>query len=299
MRKLLPARVEAMTIIPERTLAVAIPELVQSYGDRDTMLYALGIGIGHDSTDPGQLRFVYERQLQAVPTMAVVLGETTDWVHDPDLGVDVSQCLHGEERVILHRPLAPQGRVVGQTRVVGLVDKGASRGALVHSRKKLRDDATGELIATTLRTAFARADGGFGGDHGESPAPLPPLPDRAPDLSCELPTVPQAALLYRLSGDRIPLHADPEIARAAGFDRPILHGLCSLGMACHAILRLICEYDPDRIAEIGCRFSAPVFPGETLRVELWRDGDRVHFQAVVVERGVVAATNGYAVLRSA
>lgn len=286
-----------MAIRPDRALALRIPEVAQSYDERDSILYALGIGIGHDTTDPGQLGFVYERGLKAVPTMAVVLGETMGWVHDPQLGVDVTRCLHGEERVILHRPLAPEGRVVGQTRVIGLTDKGAGRGALVHSRKELRDAGTGALIATTQRTAFARADGGFGGEHGESPAPLPPLPDRAPDLSCALPTVPQAALLYRLSGDRIPLHADPAIARAAGFDRPILHGLCSLGIACHAILRLLCAYDPARIAEIGCRFSAPVFPGETLRVELWRDGAAVRFRALVAERGVVAVTNGHALLR--
>ncbi|MTE01716.1 3-alpha,7-alpha,12-alpha-trihydroxy-5-beta-cholest-24-enoyl-CoA hydratase [Paracoccus sp. YIM 132242] len=274
-----------------------MPERAQTYTERDTMLYALGIGIGHDTTDPGQLGFVYERGLKAVPTMAVVLGETMDWVHDPGLGIDVSQCLHGEERVILHRPLAPEGRVVGQTRITGLADKGAGRGALVHSRKDLRDADTGELIATTLRTAFARADGGFGGVHGETPVPLPPVPDRAPDMACDLPTVPQAALIYRLSGDRMPLHADPALARAAGFDRPILHGLCSLGMACHAILRLVCGHDPARIAEIGCRFSAPVFPGETLRVELWREGQAVRFRALVVERGVVAMTHGHATLR--
>ncbi|WP_449043047.1 MaoC/PaaZ C-terminal domain-containing protein [Paracoccus sp. (in: a-proteobacteria)] len=286
-----------MAIIPQRALAVGIPELVQAYTERDTILYALGIGIGHDTTDLGQVGFVYEKGLKAVPTMAVVLGETMDWVQDPGLGMDVVQALHGEERVILHRPLAPEGRVAGQTQVIGLADKGAGRGALVHSRKELRDAGTGALIATTLRTAFARADGGFGGVHGETPAPLPPVPGRAPDLTCELPTVPQAALIYRLSGDRIPLHADPAVARAAGFDRPILHGLCSLGIACHAILRLVCDYDPARIAEIGCRFSAPVFPGETLRVELWRDGRAVHFRALAAERGVVAMTNGHAVLR--
>ncbi|SEI12195.1 MaoC/PaaZ C-terminal domain-containing protein [Paracoccus alkenifer] len=286
-----------MAILPEKALAVRVPELAQQYTHRDTILYALGIGIGHDATDPGQLGFVYEKGLKAVPTMAVVLGETMDWVHDPDLGIDVTQSLHGEERVILHRPLAPAGSVVGQTRVIGLADKGAGRGALVHSRKELRDADTGELIATTQRTAFARADGGFGGVHGEIPAALPPVPDRAPDLSCDLPTVPQAALIYRLSGDRIPLHADPAIARAAGFDRPILHGLCSLGIACHAILRLVCDHDPARIAEIGCRFSAPGFPGETLRVELWCEGRAVHFRALVAERGVTVIDNGHATLR--
>lgn len=287
-----------MAIVPQRALAVSIPKLEQAYTERDTILYALGIGIGHDTTDPGQVGFVYENGLKAVPSMAVVLGETMDWVHDPDLGINVGQSLHGEERVVLHRPLAPEGRVTGQTRVIGLADKGAGRGALVHSRKQLRDAATGALIATTIRTAFARADGGFGGTHGEMPGPLPPVPARAPDMACDLPTVPQAALIYRLSGDRIPLHADPAAARAAGFDRPILHGLCSLGIACHALLRLVCHYDPDRIAEIGCRFSAPVFPGETLRVELWREGQAVHFRAMVAERHVPALTNGHALLRN-
>ena len=288
-----------MAIIPEKALAVTIPEIAQTYTERDTILYALGIGIGHDTTDLGQVGFVYERGLKAVPTMAVVLGETMDWVYDPGLGIEVNQSLHGEERVILHRPLAPEARVVGRTRVTGLADKGAGRGALVHSRKELRDADTGALIATTERTAFARADGGFGGTHGESPAPLPPVPDRAPDMACDLPTVPQAALIYRLSGDRIPLHADPAMARAAGFDRPILHGLCSLGIACHAILRLVCDYDPARIAQIGCRFSAPVYPGETLRVEIWRNGQELHFRALVVERAVTAVTNGHARLRGA
>lgn len=166
--------------MPQRALAVGIPERVQAYAERDTILYALGIGIGHDSTDPGQIGFVYEQGLRAVPTMAAVLGEAMDWLLDPGLGMDVVQSLHGEERVILHRPLAPEGRVAGRTRVTGLADKRAGRGALVHGRKELRDAGTGALIATTLRTAFARADGGFGGVHGETPAPSRRCPAAPP-----------------------------------------------------------------------------------------------------------------------
>ncbi|MFP1644712.1 MaoC/PaaZ C-terminal domain-containing protein [Pontitalea aquivivens] len=286
-----------MTINPETALGLTVPDLTQTYTNRETMLYALGIGIGHDPTDLGQLGFVFERGLKAVPTMAVVLGETMDWVYHPDLGMDVPQTLHGEERVILHRPLAPEGRVTGQLRVTGLADKGPGRGALVQATKTLRDAETGALIATVERTAFARADGGFGGVHGTiNPAVPQALPNRAPDWTCDLPTVAQAALLYRLSGDRIPLHADPAMARAAGFDRPILHGLCSLGMACHAVLRMACDYDPARIAEIGCRFTAPVYPGETLRVELWKDGNTVSFRARITDRGVTAL-HGRAILR--
>lgn len=287
-----------MAIIPERALAMAIPEVAQTYTQRDAMIYALGIGIGHDPMDEGQLGFVYERGLKAVPTMAVVLGETIDWVYHPDLGIDVNQSLHGAERVILHRPLPPSGRVAGRMKITGLSDKGAGRGAVVVARKELTCAETGVHLATVERTAFARADGGFGGTHGVPPEAPHPLPERAPDHTIDLPTIPQAALLYRLSGDYIPLHADPALARAAGFERPILHGLCSLGIACHAVLRLVCDYDPSRIAEIGCRFTAPVYPGETLTVDLWRDGATVSFRATVRDRGITAISNGRAILRA-
>jgi acyl dehydratase len=159
--------------------------------------------------------------------------------------------------------------------------------------RAISDKATGESLATIRQTVFCRADGGFSGGTRPSP-PVHALPDRAPDLICDLQTRPEMALIYRLSADVNPLHADPAVARAAGFERPILQGLGSFGVAGHAILRSVCEYDPARLRSIAGRFSAPVYPGETIRTEMWRDGDVVSFRARVVERDAVAINNGRA-----
>jgi acyl dehydratase len=273
----------------------------QTYDDRDTILYALGVGYGHDPVDERQLRFVYEKDLLAVPTMPVVLATPGFWVKDPRSGVDWVRVLHGEQSLVLHRPVPPHGTVVGRNRVVGLVDKGRDKGAILVQERTLHDKASGDLIATLQALTFARGDGGFselpnngpkGGD--PAPAPKPATPDTPPQVVCELPTLAQAALIYRLCADRNPLHAEPAVARAAGFDRPILHGLASFGVAAHAILRTCCDYDPARLRSIGLRFSGPVFPGETIRTEIWRDGARVQFRARVVERDVVVLSHGIA-----
>jgi acyl dehydratase len=155
------------------------------------------------------------------------------------------------------------------------------------------DQATGERIATATQTTFCRGDGGFGGPPREAP-PVHAIPERPPDHVCDLTTRPETALIYRLSGDPNPLHVDPAVAKAAGFPRPILHGLATFGIAGHAILKTVCGYDPARLTAIAGRFSAPVFPGDTIRTELWRDGAVVSFRARVVERDVVALNNGRA-----
>ncbi len=178
-----------------------------------------------------------------------------------------------------------------------MIDKGEGKGALVYSERKVTDKASGELLATLTQTTFCRADGGFGGPPREAPAPHP-LPERAPDLVCDLPTRPEMALIYRLSGDVNPLHAEPEFAKAAGFPRPILHGLATFGVAGHALLKSVCGYDPARLAAMAGRFSAPVYPGETIRTEIWRDGKVVSFRARVLERDVVAINNGRAEIGS-
>jgi acyl dehydratase len=152
------------------------------------------------------------------------------------------------------------------------------------------------LIGTVTQTIFCRGDGGFGGPPREAPAPHP-IPARAPDVVCDLGTRPEMALIYRLSGDYNPLHAEPAFAKAAGFPRPILHGLGTFGVSGHALLKTMCGYDPARLASFGCRFSAPVFPGETIRTEMWRDGDVVSFRARVIERDVIAINNGRAEVR--
>src|SRR5262245_14043350 len=282
-----------MTINYEKRLALKIPDAEHSYGERDTMLYALGVGLGHDPTDRAQLDFVYEKNLRALPTFAAMLGYPGFWVRDLDTGIDWVRIVNGEQGVVLHRPIAPTGTVIGKTRITEVIDKGQGKGALAYTVREVTDKATGALVATVTQTTFCRADGGFGGPPRESP-PVHKIPERAPDLVCDLATRPEQATIYRLSGDRNPLHIDPEMAKTAGFPRPILHGLGTFGVVGHALLKSVSDYDPARVASFGGRFSAPVFPGETIRTELWRDGDVVSFRASVPDRNVVVMNNGRA-----
>ena len=282
-----------MTINYAKLLALKIPEVEHSYTDKDTILYALGVGLGHDPLDLEQLPFVYEKNLKALPTFAAVLGYPGFWARDLNTGIDWVKLVNGEQGITLHRPLSPAGTVIGRTRILEAIDKGAGKGALVYTEKTVTDKASGALVATVTQTSFCRGDGGFGGPPREPPAPHP-RPERAPDMVCDLATRPEQALIYRLSADRNPLHADPEIARAAGFPRPILHGLGTFGVVGHALLRAACGYDPARLQSINARFSAPVYPGETLRTEIWRDGTVVSFRSRVLERDAVAINNGRA-----
>ena len=268
-----------------------------AYTARDSILYALGLGFGADPMDRRQLDFVYEEGLKALPTMAVVLAYPGFWLKDPDTGVDWKKVLHGEQGLKVHEPLPASGTVVGTTRIDALIDKGAGKGALVYSTREIRDKASGKLLAEVASCGFLRGDGGFGGPTAATPKPHP-IPERNPDLATDIRTLPQAALIYRLSGDFNPLHADPEVARAAGFERPILHGLCTYGVAGHALLKLVCDYDPARLKRMDVRFSAPVYPGETIRTEVWREtNERFAFRCVVPERKMVVLNNGYAELR--
>ena len=285
-----------MTIVYEKLMALEIPPAEQTYGPKDCMLYALGIGLGHDPMNEDELPFVYEKNLKVLPTMAAVLGYVGFWARDRDTGIDWLKMVNGEQGVTLHRPLAGQGTVVGNQRIVEVIDKGAGKGALVLSEREVTDKATGELIATVTQTSFCRADGGFGGPPRQAPEPHP-IPQRAPDAVCDIATRPEAALIYRLSADRNPLHADPAVAKQAGFPRPIMHGLGNFGIAGHAVLKTMCGYDPGKLASFACRFSAPVFPGETIRTEMWRNGAVVSFRSSVVERDVVAINNGRAEVR--
>jgi acyl dehydratase len=181
--------------------------------------------------------------------------------------------------------------------VADVIDKGEGRGALVIWQKELYDKASGDHLATVETVAFCRGDGGFGGPSRALSQPQPhPIPDRAPDLECVLPTSPQAALIYRLSGDWNPLHAEPAVARAAGFERPILHGLATFGVAGHALLRGLGNYNAGTLRSMRARFTTPVYPGETLSTEIWREEGHVSFRVKSVERGVVAINNGYATL---
>ena len=282
-----------MAIDYQRLLDWSLPEVRQTYTVRDSQRYALAVGLGADPLDTRQLPFVYEQDPRALPMQAVVLGYPGFWMKDPATGVDWVRLVHAEQGLRLHRPLPASGEVIGRTRVVGINDKGPGKGAIVYSQRTLHDAASDALIATLDSSTFCRGDGGCGGSDAP-PMRLAPTPERAPDAVCELPTLPQQALLYRQCGDFNPLHADPDVARAAGFERPILHGLCTFAVAGHALLRTLCDYDPARLTELQVRFSAPVYPGETLRTEIWRDADAVAFRTLAVERGVVVMSHGRA-----
>ncbi len=282
-----------MPLDPAKLLALKIPDIEHVYSEKDAMLYALGIGLCQQPLNENELSFVYEKNLQALPTFALVLGYSPFWLRDHAPGIDWLKVVHGEQGLVLHRPLAPRGHVIGRTRILDVIDKGADKGALIVAERVVLDNASGAKIATLTQTIFCRGDGGFGGDKRETPAPHA-IPARAPDAICELATRPETALIYRLSGDLNPLHVDPAFAAAAGFPQPILHGLASFGVAGHALLKTICDYQPARLLAMAGRFSAPVFPGESIRTEMWREGRVVSFRARVAGRDAIAINNGRA-----
>jgi acyl dehydratase len=287
---------------PEAGLGATLEELMSirvegarfSYGDRETMLYALGVGMGRDPLDENELPFVFEsgKGPKTIATMAAVLTQFTALRNS---GIDYTKVLHAEQRLKLHKPLPPAADIIADYGVVSVVDKGPSKGLLIYTETRVRDVLDGQPLFTTGGTIMARGDGGIGSS-GRTP-PLPhPIPDRAPDHVEVLQTRPDQALLYRLNGDRNPLHSSPTRARKAGFDRPILHGLCTYGIACRAVLAGICGFDHTRIGRFDVRFSAPVFPGERVATELWRDADTISFRCRVPERDIIAIDNGFCTL---
>lgn len=267
----------------------------QSFTERDTILYALGLGIGTDPVDPRQLRFVYEDGLQALPTMGVVLAHPGFWAGDPALGIDWPRMLHVGQGLTIHRPIPASGEVIGRSRIADVIDRGEEKGALLYYERDVVDAASEELIATVRQTLLCRGNGGFEAS-GEAPK-APELPETAPDHLVRTPILPQAALLYRLSGDLNPLHADPAMAIKAGFAQPILHGLATYGMAGYAALNAFCDGNPSAFCEFDVRFTAPVMPGETLITELWDDGVDIALRARVEGRDAVVLDNGRVKLR--
>ena len=279
----------------------------QSYAERDTMLYALSLGLGCDPLDAQALPFVYEGAaggLRALPTLAVVLGYPGFWARESDTGIDWVKMLHGEQRMRLHHPLPASCEVVGRNRVTHITDKGQGKGAILVTERRL-ETAQGQLLATLQQVNFLRGDGGYSQQGGGQPSdePLPPLAptpeDRPPDCTDTQAIRPEAALLYRLMGDDNPLHADPAVARQAGFERPILHGLASYGLVARAVLRQCGGHDPARLKALDIRFAAPVYPGETLVTEIWRapgQPQRLQLRARVIERDKVVLSHGFAEL---
>lgn len=259
-------------------------ETRQAYAARDTILYALGVGFGSKPLDPDHLPFLFEERLVASPTYANVLGHPGMWARDPQYDIAWKKLLHAEQRLEMHGLLAPEGEVVANHSILGLRDRGADKGVMLHQQKQVRDARTGQRIATVTNTLMLRGDGGCG-DWGDAPADLQVLPESSPDRSLEVDVTEIQPLIYRLSGDLNPLHIDPEVAKVGGFPRPILHGLSTKGMAGYALLREFCEMDPARLKSMAVRFTAPVMPGDRLRFDFWDNGTgEVRFRATASNR---------------
>ena len=278
-----------MPINYDDLMSISVLDEPFEYTEEDTMLYAIGIGFGSNPLDQRELHYVTElKALRTVPSMAsmIVPGNLLD-----DCGWDRSKVLHCEQRLELYRPLPPAAKLLTNHRVVGVYDHGVEAGAriLLESEARLASDET--VLFSLGSTLLARGDGGFGGPAGKVPA-LHKLPERQPDLRCDFPTRPDQALIFRLSGDFNPLHADPDYARRAGFEAPILHGRCTYGIACHAILKTICDYDFTLISGLDARFTSPVYPGDVISTEMWQDRNIVSFRCRVPERKVTVIDNG-------
>jgi acyl dehydratase len=244
-----------------------------SWDTRDVLLYALGVGAG--AVDPlDELQFTTENSMDAdlvvLPTMAVVLGVGGTGAFGAIGTFNPAMLVHGEQAITLHGPIPTKGEVETVGTITGIYDK--VKGAVVEVTSTSTDTTTGEVLFTNVMSAFIRGEGGFGGERGPS-GPKNVAPERAPDHSVAYATRPDQALLYRLSGDRNPLHSDPAFAAFGGFDRPILHGLCTYGFTGRGLLHLLCGSDPARFTSIEGRFSSPVVPGETLTVNAWETGE--------------------------
>ncbi|KOU52035.1 3-alpha,7-alpha,12-alpha-trihydroxy-5-beta-cholest-24-enoyl-CoA hydratase [Streptomyces sp. MMG1522] len=252
-----------------------------AWGHKDVQLYHLGIGAGTPATDPGELRYTLESRLQVLPSFATVAGAGTaafGGMGAQGIDVDLAAVLHGGQAVRVHRPLPATGRAEQTSRVAAVYDKG--KAAVIVLRTEARDD-DGPLWTNDAQI-FVRGEGGFGGDRG--PSDRLAAPERAPDRTVERPIREDQALLYRLSGDWNPLHADPAFAGRAGFDRPILHGLCTYGMTLKAVTDTLLDGDASRGTAYRTRFAGVVFPGETLRIRMWADDGRVHVTVTAAER---------------
>jgi len=276
-----------------KLIARTFAPLEQTYGAKDTILYALGVGVGADPMDARELPFVYEKQLRIIPSQASVIAYPGPWLMDPVLEIDFVKLLHGEQGIVFERPLEPAATVRGEYEVLGVDDKGPGKGAVISFEKRILDAGSGTIICRVRSTYFLRGDGGCGS--WKEPLTVPSaLPERAPDRIIDLPTIPRQALIYRLSGDYNPVHIDPVVAAKAGFAKPILHGLCTFGIACFGLVQHVCAGDPTRLAEIFVRFSRPVYPGDTIRIELFEEQDAWRFRARAKEREDIVLDRGLA-----
>ena len=267
-----------------------LPPGTFEYTQQDVILYALGVGATTDELD-----FVYEKNLKVLPTFAVIPGMSAmGGMMDVMQGVNPGMLVHGEQRIELRALIPTAGKLTGQGRISAIYDKGS--GALLVVDSETRDE-TGKVLFKNTFGAFIRGEGGFGGKRGPSASSKNVPPERAPDHTVEYQTLPQQAAIYRLSGDPNPLHIEPEFAEAAGFDKPILHGLCTFGHVGRAVLHACCDGDPSRLKDFEVRFSGVVFPGETIVTEIWQESaNRVVVRAGTAERGEPVIANAAATI---
>lgn len=280
-----------MPLNADAILSYSFTDHEQVLTDTDCMLFALSVGLGRDPMEAADLPFVFEDGLRTFPTLPIILGHPGPWMADPVLGITRQMIVHGTQRLEVVKPLVPGTTIVGSNRILELVDKGADSGAIIVMERTLSEGASGEMLARIESGIFCRADGGFGGKR-QLTHEFRAVPERVADARIDMPTEPNQALWYRLNGDRNPLHASPAFAKAAGFPRPILHGLCSYSVAAHGLTKMA---GADKsLRSIEARFSKPVFPGETIQVEGWQEADGVAFRARVAARDVVVLDRGFA-----
>ncbi|GAB3576837.1 MaoC/PaaZ C-terminal domain-containing protein [Amycolatopsis endophytica] len=272
-----------MPIDPDVALGAELDELTFAWTSSDVLLYHLALGAGAKPTDPRELRYTYERDLRVLPTFATVAANLRVFdppvVSFPGIEIDLAKVVHGTQAVTVHRPIPVEGEATARTRIVDIQDKGKAA-VIVNETSVVSSD--GSPLWTARSSIFARGEGGFGGPRGSSSRVE--LPDREPDAVIDTPTLPQQALLYRLCGDRNPLHIDPEFARSAGFDVPILHGLCTYGVVAKAVTDALLDADVTRVGSFSARFAGIVLPGETLRTKVWRTDDGLVLTTTAVER---------------
>ncbi|MFG2875961.1 MaoC/PaaZ C-terminal domain-containing protein [Streptomyces sp. NPDC048337] len=270
-----------MPIDAARALAADPRQGDIGWDHKDIQLYHLGLGAGLPATDPDELRYTLESKLHVLPSFATVAGAgmaMLGGLSAPGIDVNLAAVLHGGHSIELHRPIPVKGQATSSSKVAAVYDKG--KAAVIVLRSEVAD-ADGPLWTSDAQI-FVRGEGGFGGERG--PSAKEELPERAPDRTEERRIREDQALLYRLSGDWNPLHADPEFAKMAGFDQPILHGLCSYGMTLKAVVDTVLDGDVSRVRAYRTRFAGIVFPGETLRIRMWQEPGRVLVSVTAVER---------------
>ncbi len=285
-----------MPVDVAKALGAPLPGSTHSWAEDDVILYHLGIGAGVPPTDELELRYTYEGDLQVLPTFGTIpsFGTMMSLGLVDGLEFDLASVLHGEQELEIHRPIPVSGTAIQSGTVTAIYDKG--RGALVVLEIESRFEKDGELLFTNRPSVYLRGEGGFGGDSG--PSSSRESPARPPDLIVESPTLPQQALLYRIaSGDKNPLHADPGFAAFAGFERPILHGLCTFGVVCKAVIDKALDGRPEQVASYRARFSGAVFPGETITTSIWVEDEEIVVEAKSKERDVAVLSGGRILLR--